>query len=273
VQSVKRAYCEYLSTDEGAEVYRAFQRIVYAQKDSFAEKLDNDILRHFAFPKREALRVCDIGGGDGRRIVRILGFLHRRFAKRFHLDFVEQSRPYLNIFDTAPIKNFCEVTKIHNFFENVALPRNSYDLVFLIHSIFAFTAGAVLRKVLSLRKADGKIIVVSNAPGSVFGGLKMLTDDDFRDKRYEIDDLERELCKLGVRYTRRTTITEWAIEKRNWKRDVEVVLNWISFGRYGTFPSRKREEIQEYLQRRGKSNGGRTFFREEELVLVIPAIW
>ena len=267
MQSVKRAYCEYLNTDGGAEIYRAFQRIVYARNDSLVARLNNHFLRYLTLPRRETLRACDIGGGDGHRIARIIEFLHREFGKRFHLDFIEQSKHYIDMFDAAAIGRSCETTKIHNLFENVTLPRSSYDLVFLIHSIFAFSGRAALSKVLSLRNKAGKIIIISNAPGSFLGGLKKLVDEEFSDERYEVDGVERDLQRRLVLYDCYEFQTTWSIEPEG--RQLDTILEWISLGRFKGFDSDKKRAIYSYIDENGVIEKGMQRFVERERILIV----
>lgn len=271
MKSVKQAYRDFLNTPEGAKLYRQFKRLLYAKEDSLVQWLNTCVLKALPASRGLNVRVCDIGGGDGDRITRILQVLRGKFRNRFSLDFVEQSAVYAAAFNLMPLEKFCRTKVYHSLFEDVRLPIKSYDLVLLIHSIFAFENEVSAEKVLSLRRSGGSVVVVSNASNSFLGGLKRLVDEGFADRRFEIIDLERVLRRLGVKYRRRRTNTEWAIEKRTWKRDIEVILDWVSLGRYCTFSKRKREEIEEYLLRRGKRNGSRTFFREEEVILVIPA--
>jgi hypothetical protein len=270
LNSIKQAYRDYLNTPKGVTVYRVFKQLLYAREDSLVQWLNNSILR--ALPAARALnvRVCDIGGGDGDRITRILQFLHAKFRNRFRLDFIEQSALYIAAFDPTPLAQFCHTRLHHRLFEDVILPTHSYDLVLLIHSIFAFENDGSTEKVLALRRNNGNVVVVSNAPESFLGGLKRLVDQGYKDRRFEIDDLQRALRKLGVNYERRRTETEWAIEKKTWKRDIDIILNWISLGRYHSFTNRRRREVEKYIRSRGRPNGSRTFFREEEVVLIIP---
>jgi len=144
-------------------------------------------------------------------------------------------------------------------------------LVFLIHSIFAFENDKTIDKVLSLRRDSGNVVVVSNSPDSFLGGLKRIVDEELSEKRFELDDVEQALHKLGVTYERSRTCTEWAIEKKTWKHDMEIIWNWISLGRYHSLSDRRKIEVEEYVRDSGVPDGLRTFFREEEAVLTIPA--
>ena len=270
MNSIKKAYRDFLNTPEGANVYRQFKRLLYARTDSLVQWLNPSVFQTLPAAQGLDVRVCDIGGGDGDRVTRILQFLHAKFKNRFHLDFIEQSALYVTDFNPKPLNKFCQIKIHHSLFEDVTLPIQSFDLVLLIHSIFAFENGNATEKVLALRRSGGNVIVVSNAPNSFLGGLKRLVDYGYDDKRFEIDDLKRVLKKLGVAYSEKRTRTAWAIEKKMWKRDVEIILNWISLGHYSSLPQRRQREIGDYIRGHGKRNGSRRIFREEEIVLVIP---
>ena len=270
MNSIKQAYRDFLNTPEGAALYRQFKQLLYARQDSLVQWLNASVLLTLPAARKLNVRVCDIGGGDGNRITRILQFLKSKFKNRFHLDFIEQSALYVSEFNPETLTKFCRTKVNHCLFEDAKLSVGSYDLVLLIHSIFAFENGDSTEKVLSLRRKGGNIVVISNAPNSFLGGLKRLTDAGYSDKRFEIDDLKRSFRKLGVNFKQESTFTEWAIDKKTWRRDIGIILNWISLGRYDSMPPHRQREIRDYIRRRGKKSGSRTFFKEEEIILTIP---
>jgi hypothetical protein len=174
VRSIKEAYRQYFNTDSGTAAYNAFKRLLYTEEDTLVEAINSNILQSLPFIRKDVINVCDIGGGDGNRIIRILKYLYAKYQMDYRLDFIEQSQQYIDAFDTKPISEFGVTKKYPDLFENVALPGR-YDLVFLIHSIFAFENWKAVDKILSLPNCeDSKIIVVSNAPGSFLGELSSL---------------------------------------------------------------------------------------------------
>jgi hypothetical protein len=217
------------------------------------------------------LDVCDVGGGDGNRIIRILKYLRARFDVHFRLDFIEQAKPYVDALDFSPIRDCCESTVFHNLFEEVVLPRR-YDLVFLIHSIFAFENGKALDKVLSLSKSEGGIVVVSNCPDSFLAGLKRLVDQGYDDQRYEIDALMRDLKAREIDYTYLTFRTKWAIDRDTYEDDLTTILEWISLGSYQSFGADQKRAIYDYIASNSVPSNSGTLFTEEEAVIVIPAM-
>lgn len=230
------------------------------------------ILQVLPSVQREVVRVCDIGGGNGDRTMRILAFLHGKFHNSFELDFVEQSGPYVREFRRRRAKGFCKTRVFHALFERTLLPSGHYDLVLLLHSIFAFDNGRALDKVMSLRKPSGSVLVVANAPNSFLGGLKRVVDQGFGDERYEVDDLQRSLLARGVEFSVWSFETRWAIKRSNWKRQMGIILDWISLGRFHLFGKRKTEEILAYIAVNTEGEKKRVLFREKEVVVVIPGL-
>lgn len=270
MSSVKTAYCEYLQTEHGANVYNDFKRLLYSGQDSLVQVLDRDIVDALSLLTRDRLKVCDIGGGDGRRITAILRHIGKQHGAKIDLDFVEQSHFYAQAFRTHPVGAFCNTTVHDMLFEETELPRNAYDLVILIHSIFAFDNGNAVEKVLSLRKRDGKVIVVSNAPNSFLGGLKDVVDVGFCDKRYELDDLELSLARRGVSYYRFGFATEFTLKGGFEGEDTQTLLEWISLGRFSGFSAKQKKAVYDYIAHRLRTSCGRVSFSEEEVALVIP---
>lgn len=268
--SIKEAYRHFLNTRHGADVYRHFKRILYTAGDSLVQTLDTQILESLAAARRTPLKICDIGGGDGERVVRIVQFLREKFHGCFELDFVEQSNLYVEEFKRRQPETFCP-TKIHlGLFEQMSLQAGQYDLVLLIHSIFAFENGNAVDKVLSLRSPSGKVVVVANAPDSFLGGLKALVDEGFDDQRYEVDDLKLSLAERGIQVRELRFSTEWAIAHEDWQRDLAILLDWISLGRFDSFPATRKRAVLAYIESRSHEDNGRHFFAEDEVVLVVP---
>ena len=271
MKSIKEAYRRFLNTDYGTSLYNAFKLILYGTEDSLVQTLNNNLLQNLLLIQKDCLDVCDIGGGDGGRITHIMKFLHSKFDVLFRLDFIEQSQQYVEAFDTKQIAPFCETTLFHALFEDFTAPKH-YDLVFLIHSIFAFDNGGDIEKVLSMPGTDGKILIVSNAPRSFLGGLKLLVDEGYGDRRYEIDDLQRDLEKRKIAFDKIEFQTKWVIDMIRYERDIQTVLEWISLGTYSAFTAEKMKLINQYISDKTVQKGNRTFFTEDEVVLVIPPI-
>src|SRR6266446_3786641 len=55
------------------------------KRDQNIFTLNNVVSQQLPIISTDVLNVCDIGGGDGKRIKKILEFLHEKFALRFNL--------------------------------------------------------------------------------------------------------------------------------------------------------------------------------------------
>ena len=273
VNSVRQAYCHYLNTPDGADTYRNFKRVLYGigREDSLVGTLCNQFLQHITAAHGPRPRICDIGGGDGERITRIIRYLKGKFRNCFHLDFVEQSSLHVSAFEKQKVEPCCTVEKFHSLFEDLTLDSQSYDIVLLIHSIFAFGNGAAIEKMLSLvNPKGGAIVVVSNEANSFLGGLKQLVDADFPDSRYEIDALEKDLSTKGVSFDRKNFSTRWVMDEES--NEEAVLLKWISLGGYPSFSNTRKQIIRDYLRAHSSpGKGKRRSYCEKEVVLWIPA--
>ena len=271
MHSIKERYLQFLNTKSGLRLYNEFKRILYSESDSLVESLDNNLLQSLDIVKKDVLRVCDIGGADGRRIVHILKYLHDKFGIQAQLDLIEQSRVCINAFDTSPIDGFCRTNRILGKFEDVHLDGD-YDLVLLIHSIFAFDNGEALDKVLGLRSNEGKIVVVSNSSDSLLQGLKWHVDEGFDDKRYEIDALVSDLERRNIRHTSESFATRWAIDLSAYDELSKIILDWISLDRFEDFDEDKKQLIRGFLKEQAQEAKNRFYFCENEVVVVIPPL-
>jgi hypothetical protein len=269
-KSVKERYRGFLNTPRGADIYRDFKRILYTSGDSLIQTLDTQILEHLLVSSRSPLRICDIGGGDGGRVLRIISFLQEKFHGQVELDFVEQSSLYVEEFKRRRPESICRFNIYEGLFEQAPISANKYDLVLLIHSIFAFESGDAVDKVLSLPVRHGKIVVVSNNPDSFLGQLKKLVDEGDDDQRYEIDDLQRELVERGIPFQEFRFATEWAISNQNWQLEIDLILEWISLGQFETFSPPRRKSILAYIESMTRKEGDLRFFSEDEVIMVLP---
>lgn len=265
--SIRTAYRRFLNTEVGARSYGRFKQALYTDDDSLVQALNNCVLQHLPVVLRDMLSVCDVGGGDGRRIRKILKFLHEKFGVRFRLDFVEQSAYLMREFDPEDIRPFAETRRFEAVFEDVKLPCR-YDLVFLIHSIFAFESDAAVEKILSLCNPGGVIVIVANADDSFLAGLKRILDAGYADRRFEINDLLDILRVRGIEGRLTPFETKWAVSTSGLARHTKTVLDWLSLGRVDAIGEGTEDEIRRYISQNSIDVGGRTLFTEREVVVV-----
>lgn len=274
MDSIKIAYNQFLNTQEGGEVYNEFKDVLYTPSDSLAQMINKEVIRHLVCHKEGKIKICDIGGGDGKRMIHILSFLAQKCPHlRFELDFVEQSKFFCSEFEKrkSEITN-ADVTIHHSLFENVVdklLPK-SYDIVFLIHSIFAFQDENIVKKILSLIKHDGKITFISNAENSLLAQLKQILDQRYMDSRTEIGDIKKILRRLGISYSSDTFYTNFCISRADINGAFHSILNWLSLGKYSGASIQEFKAAKEKLLSLGKEEGDNYCFTEQEEILLIP---
>ena len=265
--SVRHAYRQFLNTEDGAGAYERFKHDLYTDDDSLIQVLNNAVLQYLPVLQEDVVRVCDVGGGSGRRVQSILKFLHQKFGLRFMLDFVEQSSFMMRMFDPKGVSSFCGTERFEMLFEDANL-AGGYDLVLLIHSIFAFESDAAVAKVLSLTKPGGTIIAVSNEPNSFLAGLKKTLDAGYGDSRFEVSDLLETLEARGVAVRTIPFETRWALPKDELKRHTKTLLDWLSLGKLTEIGRDVEEQVDKYIRDNSLDLGQRVLFAEKEMIVV-----
>jgi hypothetical protein len=269
-KSIKAAYRGFLATREGMVAYNRFKEVLYGSRDSLSVRLSEEIKNRRSWFDRASLAVCDIGGGDGIRIRKILGSLKDSATFRnCSLDFVEQSSVMIEEFHPEDLADFVEVQKFNADFETWVAPSR-YDIIFLIHSIFAFSTAAMIEKTISLARPDGLIVVLSNAEDSFLGGLKRILDDGFEDQRFEVSQVIQVLDRLGVPYETVFFPTRWSVAPGDELLNSELTINrWLSLNRFGALSSAQKLTLEQYFLKHSVLNGLRMEFEEEEVALFI----
>jgi len=267
-QSIKLAYRQFLNTEQGAQEYEHFKRLLYTEDDSLVQTLNNNVLQNLPFISQNMVRVCDIGGGNGKRIRKILRFLHEKFDLRFKLDFVEQSGHLMRAFNSTDIDPFTETRRFEMLFEDARLSCG-FDVIFLIHSIFAFENMHTMDKVLSLARPGETIVAVSNAENSFLAGLKKVLDVDYEDKRFEITDLVRSLETRGLPFQQIEFETKWAVSKVALWDKCKVILDWLSLGCHKDLPEDRKREVWQYIEEHSLDIGQRVLFSESEVIVLV----
>ena len=267
MESVKEKYCRYIDSAKGLEAYNAFKAWLYSSDDSLVQTLNCAHLQPAPVVRKRNLSFCDIGGGDGRRIRDILRFLRAKFHNAIHLDFVEQSQACVTAFSAQRPPDM-ETNVFHSRFEQTEL-RGGYDLVFLIHSIFAFEGGEALGRVFSLAKKGGTTIVVSNAADSFLGGLKRIVDEGYADRRYEVDSLTRDLAKQKISFAESTFKTSWGVPSEKFEIFRDTLLEWITLGAHLSFNHDMSDRVNDYLFAASHCIDDIMYFHEDEVVLTI----
>lgn len=272
MKSVKDEYKIYLQTIAGTEIYRSFKEILYSKNDSLVSYFNNEILKDI-LPEQKQIKICDIGSGDAKRLISIGSFiksLHKN--ESLFLDMIEQSSEFCNQARNNLSKEnpFNDFNIINQLFENQAL-ESDYDLIFLIHSIFAFKDSTSINKVFDGLSNDGKVVLFSNAEDSFLANLKESIDNNFIDSRLEINTVEELLVKNKIGFDKFQFNTEWSISYQDFEAKINILLEWLSLGHFKNFSSAQKNAIYSLIIDLARSENEYYHFTEKEVILVIPA--
>ncbi len=273
MKSVKEEYKKYLQTVFGTKSYNAFKEILYSQNDSLISYFNKNILRRF-LPETENINICDIGGGDAKRLIQIGTFLKNYDnKKKLSLDLIEQSKEFCKQAKIKLLENnpFVEVSIFNQLFENYS-KDSKYHLIFLIHSIFAFQDTNSIIKVFNSLAEDGKVVLFSNASDSFLATLKQLIDTHFNDSRFEINEIENLLIKNEVGFEKYQFNTEWSVKSNEFELKMELILEWLSLGHFKAFSASQKNKIFTRIIDLAHLENDSYFFKEKEEILIIPKI-
>lgn len=265
---VKEKYKEYLKMQRGIDDYNAFKKILYSPKDTLIEYLYNNYIKNLSLPRE--ISICDIGGGDGRRILDIVSRINQQFNCIIHLDFIEQSGLMCDQFRayTHRVNEFCNTCIYTNEAEQVVF-KNDYHIIFLIHSIFCFPNFSVFREIWSRVKEGGVLYVVANSSESILAKLKRELDGHYEDKRYEIHDLCSNLDVNNINYTKSYIETSWAADYETVDNALAVIFEWLSLGNFNSLDYFRQTQLIQQAKQLANRIGTMFFFSETEEVLVL----
>jgi len=265
---VKDKYKNYLQTRTGIDKYNAFKTILYSEKDTLTENVFSNHISKLKLAK--AISICDVGSGDGKRIIDLTTKINNQFDCNIQLDFIEQSSLMCADFQTnsQQLDNFCKV-EIHAIEVQDTVLQNNYDIVFLIHSIFCFPDFSVFQKLLDRIKSDGFLYVVTNTADSFLAKLKQELDMQYEVKRYEIKDLLSDLEFHNVHYDKDSFTTEWTLNSSEVDEKLSVILDWLSLGDFHSFDNARQKQLIGFAKQLSKQNENQFHFSETEEVLII----
>ena len=166
------------------------------------------------------------------------------------------------------IKDFCEIQIYTKEIEDSFL-SNTYDIVFLIHSIFCFSNFSVFEKIFSRVKENGVLYVVSNSSSSFLSKLKKKLDSQYEDERYEINNLVSDIKVSGLKYSKYNFKTAWKLTNQDVDNKIASILEWLSLGEFQSFSTSKQLQIIEFAKSLAVKVDNEYIFSEDEIILEI----
>ncbi len=265
---VKDKYKNYLQTRAGIDKYNAFKTILYSEKDTLTENIFSNHISKLKLAK--AISICDVGGGDGKRIIDLATKINKQFDCNIRIDFIEQSSLMCADFQTnsQQLDNFCKVEIHADEVEDTVL-QNDYDIFFLIHSIFCFPDFSVFQKLLDRVKSDGVLYVVTNTADSFLAKLKQELDMQYEDKRYEIKELLSDLKLHNVHYDKDSFTTAWTLNSNEVDEKLSVILDWLSLGEFHSLDTARQKQLIDFAKQLSEKNENQFRFSEGEEILII----
>lgn len=270
---IKRKYLEYLDSKTGYETYNKFKVFLYGKDDSLVEQMYRGILNpSLSKISGRIFRICDIGGGDGKRIVSLLLKAHRDFPElRFKLFFVEPSKYAFQVAkkNLSRLKSFSMVTMKNSTFKKVVLPHNSFNLVLLIHSIFTFSNHKNMIKIEKLKSKGGRTLVVANQPGSFLSLVNEKSHKDFTGKRYEVKNFLKDLKILYIRHTITKHTIKFFIPRRKFSQFSKTLITWTSLGQSGDDMGETKKNLENLLKTLATKKNNQGFSYQETEVFIV----
>ncbi len=265
--SAKKRYLEYVDADTGYANYNDFKSFLYGKDDSLTKHLTEKYILPFVQSlDTKNITVCDIGGGDGKRISKILQKIFERFNVTSTLTFIEPSHAGCKLFDSNKdtLSDFTEVSIINSRFEDF-YPDNKkkFDLILLIHSIFTFSDNETIKRLIELKSEKGKIFIVANKEKSFIAALNRKLHTEYSEKRFEIADLENLLKASNIPYNQSEFVTEFSVHKENFDDFYSTLIMWLSMGKLDA-----SAEIVDAIKNLASSEDEKMYyFKETEVVL------
>ncbi len=270
--SQKTRYLEYINTPEGYDNYNDFKDFLYGKNDSLTRRLVTDHIRPFMqLLRKESVRICDIGGGDGKRISHIVSDLFEKDGVTTSLTFIEPSVAGSSMFEKkqGSVKGFDHIIFFNGRFEEFETTEK-FDLIILIHSIFTFSDKETIRKILDLKSENGKIIIVANDQNSFLAKLNREISKDYSEKRFEITDLEKIFDEKGIGYRKSEIVTSFSVAKDSFDTFSETLLKWVSLGKFHAYKEEQKRNLkQKLVSFAGSERMAGLLFKEVEVVIEI----
>lgn len=254
MSSARAAYLAFTGGDEGARLYNEFKRILYNgpsgnwQDDSLVRRAYKVIRNEV--PKRDMLRVLDIGGSDGKRLRALIHYF-RADGISVEATLVDPSEPFVAQLRSELERTIDDIKPVRARFERYDV-RGTYDLALLFHSIFTFPDDGYVRKLRRHLAPDGIVAIASNDTGSLLGSLKQILDAGHEQHRREIDDALADFERNGfaIRSLRSPTAFGNCLVDGELTPDGKTLLSWLAMTPYDEIPAECAAQARSILESR-----------------------
>ncbi|TMC24668.1 MAG: methyltransferase domain-containing protein [Chloroflexi bacterium] len=264
--SARSEYRRFLSTERGARSYQRFQRMLYGDRDTLVHEILERAVRKVVEGRPRAA-LLDVGCGDGKRTATICREIER-WGVPVEVEVVEQSPVFVEDIRRKVASGELSAQIFAGRFEAYTSERQ-FDVVLAIHSIFGIEGGDAILRLLALRKSGGRLLVASNATGSLLGRLKRSLDTEYSVGRLEVDGVREQLSSLGVGYRVERFFTRWSVPSDGDEEVERLVSEWLGLGRFEMLNRDSQGEFREILWSNAQKRDGRIEWDEEEELVIV----
>jgi hypothetical protein len=127
----------------------------------------------------------------------------------------------------------------------------------------------MIKKLLSVSRPDGMVVIAGNARNSLLSILKGILDEEYDDRRMEITQVTGILDEIHVPYEEVLFSTRWVVAPSNFRRSCETIVRWLSLGLLQGVSSRQATRINECFTKHSKMTSGGIEFEEKEIALFV----
>lgn len=219
------SYCKFLRTEKGVLSYGNFRSFYYGETDAVVE-LVSALLRGLN-GEGTPVSICDLGGGDGYRLSRIL--MRSRMAPE-EVVVIEQS-PMMAVGAKRTLRGCAVRQRVLCCRMEDLIWRGRFKVVLALHSMFTLEPAIGWGVVNEMKEDAGLAIVASNSEDGFLGRAKARIDAYLGEARQEVGAYlrirEKGCERRLVKEVRRSLVISWEA----FEEFVRVAADWLSLGR------------------------------------------
>src|SRR5262245_49492533 len=87
---IQEDYLNFIGSDRGVDCYGRFKKLIYGEADCLVDAVLDILFKHLD-SSRVYSRVCDLGGGDGLRVLKLIQSLRLHEKSQVTYTCIEQS--------------------------------------------------------------------------------------------------------------------------------------------------------------------------------------
>ena len=224
---VKSRYRAFVEMPAGVDAYLAFQRVLYGTEDHLLACFEKMVMPHLRLESEPAV-LADIGGGDARRTMAILGMMEMQGRTNMHIEFVEPSPVMMECASKRlPVHARCHRCS----FEDVEWQQVP-DIALFVHSIFAIDPQELADKIVAMCGAGCQCVILGDHVDGLVRKLKSEVDQVAEGARTTLGEVEARLLRSGLAVAHMDYSIPCIVPKAEFSDFAQVLYRWLSLGGY-----------------------------------------